>query len=101
MLSCGGDKCASNNTAKVMSGDIKIDGSSTVYRITEATAKEFRTVAPKVKVTIGISGTGGGLKKFGRGETDISDASRPIKDTEAAACAENNIANIQLLFLLY
>ena len=58
---------------------IKIDGSSTVYPITEAVAEEFQKAKRgAVKVTVGISGTGGGFKKFCRGETDISDASRPI-----------------------
>ena len=58
---------------------IKIDGSSTVFPITEAVAEEFQIQKRgKVRVTVGISGTGGGFKKFCRGETDISDASRPI-----------------------
>ena len=79
-----------------LEGTIKVDGSSTVFPITEAVAEEFRAVQPKVKVTIGVSGTGGGFKKFSRGETNISDASRPIKDKEIAACAENNITYIEL-----
>lgn len=58
---------------------IAIDGSSTVYPITEAVAEEFRNVDRNIRVTVGISGSGGGFKKFCRGETDISDASRPIK----------------------
>lgn len=78
------------------SGTINIDGSSTVYPITEAIAEEFRSVEPKVRVTIGISGTGGGFKKFARGETVISDASRPIKSSETEACKANNIAYIEL-----
>ena len=62
---------------------IKIDGSSTVYPITEAVAEEFQKMKKgAVKVTVGISGTGGGFKKFSRGETDISDASRPIVKKE-------------------
>jgi phosphate transport system substrate-binding protein len=77
-------------------GDIKIDGSSTVYPITEAVAEEFRIDQPDVKVTVGVSGTGGGFKKFGRGEIDINNASRPIKDQEAAACKENNIGYVDL-----
>ena len=79
-----------------MSGDVKIDGSSTVYPITEAVAEEFRAVQPNVKVTVGVSGTGGGFKKFSRGETSISNASRPIKDSEATACNENNISYVGL-----
>ena len=60
----------------------KVDGSSTVYPITEAVAEEYQKENRGFRVTVGISGTGGGFKKFGRGETDISDASRPIKPTE-------------------
>jgi len=90
--------CVSNTSKKTekLSGTIKIDGSSTVYPITEAVAEEFRVDEPQVQVTIGISGTGGGFKKFGRGETDISDASRPIKDKEVKICKENNISYVGL-----
>jgi len=94
---CGGDTAAngdSGNTA--LNGSIQIDGSSTVYPISEAVAEEFRTEAPDVRLTIGVSGTGGGFKKFSRGETVISDASRPIKDKEAKACADKGIEYIQL-----
>jgi len=65
-----------------LKGSIRIDGSSTVYPITEAVAEEFANAAPNVRVTVGISGTGGGFKRFSIGETDISDASRPIKKKE-------------------
>ncbi len=74
---------------------IKIDGSSTVYPITEAMAEEFQK-AQKVKVTVGESGTGGGFKKFCRGETDISDASRPITQKEMDMCKEAGIQYIEL-----
>ena len=74
---------------------IAIDGSSTVYPITEAVAEEFQA-AQKVKVTVGESGTGGGFKKFCRGETDISDASRPISQKEMDACKEAGIQYIEL-----
>ena len=74
---------------------IKIDGSSTVYPITEAVAEEYQK-ATKVKVTVGISGTGGGFKKFCRGETDISNASRPILKKEMDACKEAGIQYIEL-----
>ncbi|MFZ2282740.1 MAG: PstS family phosphate ABC transporter substrate-binding protein [Lutibacter sp.] len=84
-----------NDSAK-LTGTINIDGSSTVFPITEAVAEEFRTVQPDVQVTIGVSGTGGGFQKFSRGETNISNASRPIKDKEIAACAENNITYLGL-----
>lgn len=76
---------------------IKIDGSSTVYPVTEAVAEEFQKARKgKIKVTVGISGTGGGFKKFCRGETDISDASRPILKQEMEACREAGIQYIEL-----
>ena len=76
---------------------IKIDGSSTVYPITEAVAEEYQKAKRgEVKVTVGISGTGGGFKKFCRGETDISDASRPILKKEIDACNEQKIEYIEL-----
>jgi phosphate transport system substrate-binding protein len=74
---------------------IKIDGSSTVYPVTEAVAEEFQK-STKVKVTVGESGTGGGFKKFCRGETEISDASRPITQKEMDACKEAGIQYIEL-----
>jgi phosphate transport system substrate-binding protein len=74
---------------------IKIDGSSTVYPITEAVAEEYQ-IATKVKVTVGISGTGGGFKKFCRGETDVQNASRPILKKEMEACKEAGIQYIEL-----
>ncbi len=76
---------------------IKIDGSSTVYPITEAVAEEFqKSKGGAVKVTVGISGTGGGFKKFCRGETDISNASRPISIKEMNACKEAGIKYVEL-----
>lgn len=76
---------------------IKVDGSSTVFPITEAVAEEFQIAKRgKVMVTVGISGTGGGFKKFCRGETDISDASRPIKPKEVELCKKNSIEYIEL-----
>jgi phosphate transport system substrate-binding protein len=76
---------------------IKIDGSSTVYPITEAMAEEYQKAKKgSVRVTVGISGTGGGFKRFCRGETDISDASRPIKDSEIQVCKEHGIEFIEL-----
>ncbi|HNU65628.1 MAG TPA: substrate-binding domain-containing protein, partial [Methylotenera sp.] len=74
---------------------IKIDGSSTVYPVTEAVAEEFQ-IATKNKVTVGESGTGAGFKKFCRGETDISNASRPIAQKEMDACKEAGIQFIEL-----
>src|SRR3989344_376502 len=76
---------------------VKIDGSSTVYPITEAVAEEFQKAEKgKIKVTVGISGTGGGFKKFCNGEIDISDASRPIKPSEVELCKKNSIEYIEL-----
>ena len=75
---------------------IKVDGSSTVYPITEAVAEEFQKKNPKVKVTVGISGTGGGFKRFCIGETDVSDASRPIKLSEVELCLDNKVGYIEL-----
>lgn len=94
--SCGSKQTSEQTAASDISGEIKIDGSSTVYPITEAVAEEFRTEQPNVKVTVGISGTGGGFKKFGRGEIDINDASRPIKAKEDSTCLENHIKHVQL-----
>jgi phosphate transport system substrate-binding protein len=76
---------------------IKIDGSSTVFPISEAVAEEFQiSKRGKVRVTVGISGTGGGFKKFCRGEIDISDASRPISRSEMDTCAKAGIEYIEL-----
>ena len=79
-----------------LSGMVAIDGSSTVFPIAEAMAEEFQIANPGVRVTVGISGTGGGFKKFCAGETDISDASRPIKPSEIDLCAENGIEPIEV-----
>lgn len=76
---------------------IKVDGSSTVFPITEAVAEEFqKTARGAVRVTVGISGTGGGFKKFCRGETDLQDASRPIQSDEMETCRTNSISYIEL-----
>src|SRR5258708_21424689 len=76
---------------------VKIDGSSTVYPITEAVAEEFQKAKKNaIKVTVGISGTGGGFKKFCRGETDISDASRPILKKEMEECKAAGIEYYEL-----
>jgi phosphate transport system substrate-binding protein len=83
--------------AEPVEGDVLADGSSTVYPITVAVAEEFAPVFPNVRVSVGLSGTGGGFKKFCIGETDISDASRPIKDEEAQLCQENNIEFTEFL----
>lgn len=94
-FACGSKSNQETATAQ-LGGEIKVDGSSTVYPITEAIAEEFRTEQSDVRVTVGVSGTGGGFKKFGRGEIDINDASRPIKEGEAKVCEENKIKFIDL-----
>jgi phosphate transport system substrate-binding protein len=78
-----------------LSGMISIDGSSTVYPVTEAVAEEFQN-ATEVRVTVGVAGTGGGFKRFTRGETDVSNASRPILAEEMEAARANNIEYIEL-----
>ena len=93
LTACGGN----NNTGTTgsgsdgLSGTVKIDGSSTVAPLSTAAAEFFKEEQPGVNVTVGTSGTGGGFEKFCAGETDISDASRPIKDEEIAVCEENGI----------
>lgn len=82
--------------AKKLSGDIKIDGSSTVLPISEAMAAGFKKTADKVNPTVGRTGTGGGFKKFCAGEIDISDASRPIKKEEHDKAVENKIEYVEL-----
>jgi phosphate transport system substrate-binding protein len=83
--------------ASAAEATVKVDGSSTVFPITEAVAEEFQiSKRGKVHVTVGIAGTGGGFKKFCRGETDISDASRPISAAEIATCAQAGIKFIEL-----
>lgn len=79
-----------------LSGAVTIDGSSTVYPISQAVAEEFSKANSGVRVPVGTSGTGGGFKKFIAGETDLNDASRPIKDSEAEACKEAGIEFIEL-----
>jgi phosphate transport system substrate-binding protein len=97
---CGQEEAGSDVGSKQLSGEIKIDGSSTVYPIMEAVAEEYLTVQPDVKVSVGLSGTGGGFKAFIAGETDMSNASRPIKDEEAAQLEEEGIdyTEIKLAF---
>lgn len=91
MTACGAKTDTAQNTSgegsateTSLSGEVKIDGSSTVFPITEAVAEEFLGTNPDVRVPVGVSGTGGGFKKFIANEIDINDASRAIKDQEAA-----------------
>ena len=85
-----------SSTPVALSGTIQVDGSSTVFPVTQAVAEEFRKEQPGVQVNVAVSGTGGGFKRFTVGETDISNASRPIKDSEAEAAAANGIEFIEM-----
>jgi phosphate transport system substrate-binding protein len=104
LLSCttacgGGSSTTSQQTGASPTSqpsEVKLDGSSTVFPISEAVAEEFQKANHGTRVTVGISGTGGGFQKFCRGETDISDASRPISKTELSACTGAGINFIEL-----
>lgn len=90
LTACGGQ------TATGLTGEIRIDGSSTVFPITEAVAEEFIGLNPDMQIPVGVSGTGGGFKKFIAGELDITNASRPIKAEEAAAAKAAGIEYLEL-----
>lgn len=92
---CGGGGAGGGEGGQ-LSGTITIDGSSTVYPITQAVAEEFMAEHPGVNVTVGVSGTGGGFQKFTRGEIEISNASRPIEADEQAAAEEAGIEYTEL-----
>ncbi len=92
LAGCGGGEAGEGG----MSGSVNVDGSSTVYPLTEAVAEEFMGEQPRVRVSVGVSGTGGGFARFLRGETDINDASRPITEAEKARAEENGIEYIEL-----
>ena len=85
IAACGGSGSGAE------SSEILIDGSSTVFPISQAVAEEFRVNRPEVQIPVGISGTGGGFKRFVEGEIDIADASRPIKESESEQAAANGI----------
>ena len=96
-LLCSGLVLAGLTSFSVQAQIVKVDGSSTVYPITEAVAEEFqKSKKNAIKVTVGISGTGGGFKKFCRGETDIANASRPISKKEMEECAKAGIKYYEL-----
>jgi phosphate transport system substrate-binding protein len=88
---CGGDDGGADGA-----GSIAIDGSSTVGPFATRASEEFRADNPDVRITVGISGTGGGFERFCAGETDISDASRMIDEEEVALCEENGIEYVEL-----
>jgi phosphate transport system substrate-binding protein len=92
----GGSSSSSSGTAAPANTVVSLDGSSTVFPISEAVAEEFQKANQKTRVTVGISGTGGGFQKFCRDEIDISDASRPISASEVEACAKTGVEFIEL-----
>jgi phosphate transport system substrate-binding protein len=101
VAACGDDEGnGGGGGGSSLSGSIAIDGSSTVYPFAQAAAEQFQAENPDVKITVGESGTGGGFEKFCAGETDISNASRPIKtepeEKEASACKDKGIAYKEL-----
>ncbi|TCS96733.1 PstS family phosphate ABC transporter substrate-binding protein [Hazenella coriacea] len=91
-----GQKADGNKDEAKLTGEVKIDGSSTVFPVTQAVAEEFMKANPGVKVTLAESGTGGGFKKWAAGDIDINDASRPIKDEEKALAAEKKIEPVEI-----
>jgi phosphate transport system substrate-binding protein len=99
---CGGSRESSNGdtgdggAASELSGRVQIDGSSTVGPYATAAAERFRGGNPDVRITVGVSGTGGGFERFCRDETDISNASRPIKDEEKQACEAKGVEYVEL-----
>jgi len=98
-LGCGSktQPAASGDTpGGAVSGEITIDGSSTVYPVSEIVAEEFKGQNPDVKVTVGTSGTGGGFKKFANGELDIAGASRAIEESEIEACKAKGIEFVEI-----
>ena len=91
LAACGGADAGQGSADGGPAGTIQIDGSSTVAPLSEAAAEGFQEENPGARVVVGTSGTGGGFEKFCTGETDISDASRPISDEEAAICEQNGV----------
>ena len=89
-LACGGGG-QQDGDGTALSGSIEVDGSSTVYPISEAVAEEFQRENPGTRVAVGVSGTGGGFKRFCAGETDVSNASRPITESEIEDCERNGV----------
>jgi phosphate transport system substrate-binding protein len=100
VAACGGSTASPSASAAALTGEIAMDGSSTVYPLAEAVAEEFQNANSGVQVTVAFSGTGGGFEKFCAGETDASNASRPIKEEEAALCAAAGIEFVELTMAL-
>jgi len=100
LAGCGGDRAGNSDDTSTaedsdLSGRILVDGSSTVGPYTTAAAERFHSVHPDVQITVGVSGTGGGFERFCAGETDLSNASRAIKDEEAAACEAEGVEFVE------
>ncbi|MEQ9569110.1 MAG: PstS family phosphate ABC transporter substrate-binding protein [Longimicrobiales bacterium] len=93
---CGGGEPGDSAAGETLAGEVLIDGSSTVFPIAEAIAEEFQINHPRVRVSVGFSGSGGGFERFCNDELDITNASRPIKDSEREACAEAGIEFTEL-----
>ena len=102
LVACGqpandtADSSSAAESSTQLGGKVRLDGSSTVFHISEAVAEEYNAVEPRVRVTVGVSGTGGGFKKFINGETDINDASRPIRASEMEKAVVGGIKVIEL-----
>ncbi|WP_214835160.1 PstS family phosphate ABC transporter substrate-binding protein [Exiguobacterium sp. s36] len=97
---CGNNEEGGAAEGEGLSGKVVMDGSSTVFPIMEAVAEEYSAEQPDVEVTVGVSGTGGGFKRFVTGETDFSNASREIKEEEAAEAEKNGVEYTQLAVAL-
>ncbi|WP_114165958.1 PstS family phosphate ABC transporter substrate-binding protein [Exiguobacterium sp. TNDT2] len=97
---CGNNEEGGAADGEGLSGKVVMDGSSTVFPIMEAVAEEYSAEQPEVEVTVGVSGTGGGFKRFVTGETDFSNASREIKEEEAAEAEKNGVEYTQLAVAL-
>ncbi len=97
LAGCGGGDDSDNGGSSGLKGRIRADGSSTVGPFVSAAAERFRQVHPDVRITVGISGTGGGFERFCRGETDLSNASRPIEDEEVTLCEKNKVEPIRFV----
>lgn len=95
LLARAGEERGGAGADSDLSGQFEIDGSSTVQPITLAVAEEFDKIHPGVQVSIGVSGTGGGFKRFIQGETAVNNASRPIKESEAERAAENGVEYVE------
>lgn len=101
LAACGGGQGSdAGDSGEQLKGNVAIDGSSTVYPIMEAVGEEYTATQPGVQVSVGLSGTGGGFEKFTKGETDLSNASRPIKDEEKKAAEEGGV-DVQEFELAY